>query len=210
MPRTQRLTIKRSVEPVSNPVDLVSVKAHLRIDLGDEDALISSYISAATRACEEATRRQFMPATWRLTLDAFPDGDLNSVISPAVEGLDIIIPRPPLVSVTSITYKDVSGNAQTLASTFYKVLTDDEPGRIALAYNKDWPDTYDEPASIVVTCVTGYADAASVPEPIKQAIRFLAGHFYENRESVNVGNTVTAMPMAVDSLLGPFIVQEQW
>jgi uncharacterized phiE125 gp8 family phage protein len=186
------------------------MKAHLRIDLGDEDSLITSYIGAATRACEEATRRQFMPATWRMTLDEFPDGDLNSDVSPGIEGWDLLLPRPPLVSVTSVTYKDTAGATQTFSSADYKVLSDDEPGRIVLAYGKEWPDIYDEPGAVVVTYAAGYADAASVPEPIKQAIRFLVGHFYENREAVNVGSIVNAMPMAVESLLGPFILQEQW
>ena len=151
-----------------------------------------------------------MPASWRMTLDEFPDGSLNSDVSPGIEGWDLLLPRPPLVSITSITYKDTAGATQTFSNTNYLVLTDDEPGRIALKYGKEWPDTYADAGAVVVTYAAGYADAASVPDPIKQAIRFLVGHFYENREAVNVGNIITATPMAVESLLGPFILQEQW
>jgi hypothetical protein len=34
----------------------------------------------------------------------------------------------------------------------------------------------------------------------------LLTHWYENREPVNIGNTVTPIPFGVDDLLGDFIV----
>ena len=36
------------------------------------------------------------------------------------------------------------------------------------------------------------------------AILLLIGHFYANREAVNVGNIVTQMPLAVDALMQPY------
>lgn len=210
MPRAPRLTLKRSTEPSAGPVTLVDMKLHLRVDVADDDALITSYLAAAVRMCEEHTRRAFMPQSWRLTLDEFPDGELNSRISPAVEGWDILLPRPPYTSITSVTYKDTAGATQTLAATEYLALGDDEPARVALAYGKTWPNTYPVPGAVAVTYACGYADAASVPEPIKQAIRFLVGHLYENREATITGTIITAVPMAVDSLLSPFICQESW
>ncbi len=211
MPRGQRLTLKRIVEPTGQPVDLASVKSHLRIDIPDDDVLLGTYIATATRTCEEHTRRAFMLQTWRLTLDDLPDGELNSHISPAVEGWDILLPRPPYVSGITISYKDTSGATQSLVSgTDFLVLGDDEPCRIALPYGKSWPDVYSQPGSVVVSYVAGYATAAAVPDPIKQAICFLVGHYYENREATIAGTIITAVPMAVDSLLSPFICQEQW
>ncbi len=211
MPRAPRLTLKRTVEPATLFAVLTLVKAHLRVDISDDDSLITSYIAAATRACEEHTRRQFMPATWRLTLDEFPRGELNSKISPAIEGWDILLPRPPFTSVTSLTYKDTAGATQTLVNgTDYITSADDEPARIMLPRDAEWPDTYDQPGSVVVTYVAGYADAASVPDPIKQAVLFLVSHLYENREPVIVGTISSALPFAVDSLLSPFVCQEVW
>jgi hypothetical protein len=37
-----------------------------------------------------------------------------------------------------------------------------------------------------------------------QAMRLLVGHWYENREAVNVGGAVTAYPMAVSMLLADY------
>lgn len=210
MPRVQRLTLKRTVEPSASPVTLAEIKSHLRIDIADDDALIDSYIAAAVRTCEEQTRRAFMPQTWRLTLDAFPDGSLNSAISPAVEGWDILLPRPPFASLTSISYKDTDGATQTLAASEYITLGDDEPARVALAYGKTWPDSYAQPGGVAITYTCGYASAAAVPDAIKHAIRFLVGHYYENREATIAGTIITAVPFAVDSLLSPFLCQEQW
>ena len=211
MPRAPRLTLKRTVEPATLFADLALVKVHLRVDIADDDALIGAYVAAATRACEEHTRRQFMPATWRLSLDEFPSGELNSRISPAIEANDILLPRPPFAAVTSLIYKDPAGVAQTLVSgTDYLQLSDDEPARLVLPLTATWPDTYRQPGAVSITYVAGYADAASVPAPLKQAVLFLVSHLYENREPVIVGTISSALPFAVDSLLSPFICQEIW
>ncbi|MBY0633754.1 head-tail connector protein [Enterobacter sp. NIC22-4] len=53
----------------------------------------------------------------------------------------------------------------------------------------------------------GYADD---PEPIllnddvKAAMLLLIGHWYANRESVAIGQTVAEVPLAVESLLQPY------
>ena len=52
-----------------------------------------------------------------------------------------------------------------------------------------------------------YGTADDVPEAIKAAMKLMIGHWYLNRESVQVGNIVTAFPLAVEALLGPYLVQ---
>jgi hypothetical protein len=39
-----------------------------------------------------------------------------------------------------------------------------------------------------------------------QAIRILAGHFYENRQAVLVGTIATELPIGVHALLAPYRV----
>jgi uncharacterized phiE125 gp8 family phage protein len=112
---------------------------------------------------------------------------------------EILVPRPPLISVSSITYVDGNGTTQTLSAAAYKVDTDSEPGRITPAYGYCWPTTRAEINAIAITYVAGYATRAAVPASIKQAMLLLIGHWYENREAVGqVGGTVA---MAVESLL---------
>ena len=49
--------------------------------------------------------------------------------------------RPPLQSVTTVTYVDPSGTTQTLASNRYVVDVNNEPGRMAPSVGSVWPVT---------------------------------------------------------------------
>ncbi|TCT12665.1 putative phiE125 gp8 family phage protein [Tepidamorphus gemmatus] len=45
---------------------------------------------------------------------------------------------------------------------------------------------------------------AGVPAPIKEAVRQLAAHLYENREASLVGITAEAVPFGLFDLIGPY------
>jgi uncharacterized phiE125 gp8 family phage protein len=61
-------------------------------------------------------------------------------------------------------------------------------------------------ATVTVRFVAGYgANPGDVPEPLRQAMLLLIGHYYENREAVAAG-TLTELPFAVASLVFPFRV----
>jgi uncharacterized phiE125 gp8 family phage protein len=186
------MVIKQTVAPASEPVSLVEAKLHLRVDISDDDAYITGLITAARIYFEATARRALISQTWRLSLDAWPCSD------------EIALPRPPLQSVTSIIYKDDVGAQTTLASASYIVDTDSEPGRVVLAYGESWPSGVLYPANpIQITYVAGYGDEGSdVPEQVRQAIKLLVSHWYENREPVVASGAVPkAIPLGVDSLI---------
>jgi uncharacterized phiE125 gp8 family phage protein len=175
--------------PTIEPVTLAEAKLHLRVDHGDEDALIESLVTSARTHVEHVTSRAFINQTWRLSLDAFP--------------AEIRLPRPPLSSVTSLQYLDGNGTLQTLSASSYTVDSDAEPGRVVEAYATTWPSVRNDIRAVRVTYVAGYgATAATVPQPIKQAILLLVGHWYANREAV--GTVGSDIAFAVDALLAPF------
>ena len=183
--------LQRTSAPASTPVTLAEAKAHLRIEHSLEDPLITSLLEAATEWSEDYQQKAYITQTWTLTLDRFPAGE-------------IAVFRPPLQSVTTIKYDDVDNVNQTLAASTYVVDTSsDQGGRIALAFNQSWPDTYNEIGSVVVTFVAGYGAPEDVSQQIKAAIKLLLSHWYEHRESVSEGPSMTEVPMAVTSLLGP-------
>lgn len=187
---TAALRMVRTVAPVTEPVHLDEVRDHLRVDITDDDTLIEALITAAREYVEQASRRALVTQTWRYNLDQFPAAD------------EIELPRPPLKSVTSITYRDSDGTTHTLASSVYEVDTDSQPGRVRLAYGEDWPsDTLAETNPVRITFVAGYGDADDVPKRWKQAILLLVGHWYENREAVMVGSIPREIPFAVESLI---------
>lgn len=113
-------------KPTSNlPVTLAEMKNFLRVDeINDDDALITTLISAATGACESFTRRSFMRKGYLQTLDCFPyftDTALTQLAYPPNMGAlprysstmwnysqMIKLFRPPLISVDRITYMDAN------------------------------------------------------------------------------------------------------
>lgn len=174
--------------PTVEPVTLAEAKLHCKVDLTDDNDLITSLIVAAREYCEVQTQRSFVNTTWDLTLDYFP--------------VCIYIPRSKLSSVTSITYTNTAGTSTTLASTDYRVDTASEPARITEAYGVTWPATRTQTGAVVVRFVAGYgAAASSVPDSIKSAIKQMVEHQYEKRGPVVVGSIVSDVPKSVDDLL---------
>lgn len=137
-------------------VSLETAKAHLRVDLDqhDQDAYILTLIEAAVDEIGRLTNRQLRTATYDLKLDAFPDW--------------IELPKPPLASVTSITYIDTAGVTQTLASTKYQVDTTRSRGRILPAVSDVWPSTQaDRINAVTVRFVAGYG---TLPQSMPPAV----------------------------------------
>lgn len=185
--------------PTVEPIDLADAKrqCHLSDDLTDQDAQISAYISAAREWAEVYTGRALLTQTWDLKFDAFPDV--------------ICLPKPPIASVTSVSYIDTNGTTQTLSSSLY---TTDlptgpyaPPGRIVPVYGSTWPSTRDVPNAVTVRVVCGYgSDPALVPDAIKQAIRVKVATMFGAREGLVVGTIASPIPSADDLLLWPFKV----
>lgn len=175
--------------PTVEPVTLEEARLHRRVDDSADDALITELIAAGRQIFEGETGRQLITATWRLDLDAFPASDR----------LPVIVPKAPLLTVTSITYLDSSGNSQTWSASEYTVRTYDgpfaRPGMVYPSPDEEYPDTYPVRNAVSVNFTAGYgADASLVPESVKATIKEMVGDLYEERESFIVGTTVSANP----------------
>ena len=186
------MIIEISTPPAEEPVSVSEIKTHLRIDVSDEDTLLAGYISAAREMCETISRRAFVTQTIQTRFMMWPASGR------------FMLPRPPLQSVTSISYTDSAGVSSTMSSSDYIVYSAPEPGQIILGYGKSWPTATLQPGpSILIEYVAGYGVASAVPQRYKQAIMLLAGHYFENRESVVVTQGISAIevPRSVNSLL---------
>lgn len=185
------MPLRLTTGPAVEPVEVSEVKLHSRIDTDADDAKIAVLIKAAREFLESVTNRQFITATYTLTMDRFPGGD------------DIELPIAPLQSVESIKYLDASGNQQTLSGTAYDaVIHDDGYGHVYVDRSVGWPSVgdYRNAVEIIYTC--GHGDtAATVPERIKQAIYLLVAHWYEHREAVVVGTISSELPMSLRMLI---------
>ncbi len=213
MQRTPRLTFKRTTGPATEPVTRDEAKAWSRVDIADDDTLIDALIARAREHCEAITKKQFITATYTMVMDAFPTAWRSDVyrMTDRREGSDILLPRPPLVSVSSISYLDEDGASQTVAPADYVVSTYDEPGRIALANGALWPATFDQINAVTIVYVAGYGAAGAVPAAIKQAMSLLIAHWYENREATaSVATLPKEIDFSVKETLRPETCAEQW
>jgi len=165
------MALKLITAPTVLAVSLEEAKVQCRAEGADEDALITAYIKAATEWAEHKTGRALLPQTWELTLDAFPE---------AFE-----LPRPPVVSVTSLTYWDAAGVQQQLDNSGYVLDNADDfgPAYVVPAYGTSWPATRSQLNAVALRYVAGYPDAASVPEGIRDWIKLQVGAMFKHREA---------------------------
>lgn len=175
------MSITRVVEPTTRPVTTAEAKLHLRVTHSAEDAYIDALIDSAVNLAEHIMGRSVMPQKWLVQLDEFPDGAIR-------------LGYPPVTSVDWVKYLPADGGAEaTVAQADYQLDADLLPGWVRPVYGKSWPATYDAMNAVKVQFVAGWANAAAVPQPIKQWILLTVGAWYVAREAVQ-GRQVTELP----------------
>ena len=184
------MSIVRTVAPDVEPVALEDAKAHLRVDHGDEDGLISGLIAAAVAHFDGLgiLGRAMVTQTWAQSFQ----------YTRTWERLEV----GPFKSLVSVEYYNAGNQLQTADVADFETRLSGDHVIIGPKINAAWPSIYSRPDAVKVTYVAGYGDtAADVPASVRQAILLTVGHWYENREAVTEG-VYTALPMAVDSLIG--------
>lgn len=167
--------------PTDRAVTISEVRERLRLGTGGaaEDADLTLMIDDAQIWFEQATGLSIMPQVVELWLSGFPV-------------YDRVVPLmySPIRSVDSITYQhdtvDSTGtqvvSTATLDSSYYQAL----PHTETLMRLKSYPTTTRERLDAVkIRMDVGYADAASVPADIKNAILLHVGTRYRYRENLD-------------------------
>ncbi len=164
--------------PTVEPLSLVEAKSHLRVDITDDDALITSLVTAARQYAEQITRRAFIAQRWTSALDTFPRPGFNvgsanwygpqwginpgplTVLSPEGEtGYEIYLPYAPTLFVESVQYIDTTSPAgilQTLDPTKYQ-LDLSEPACLTPAFGTVWPETQMQKGAVTIKFSAGFA-----------------------------------------------------
>lgn len=206
LPPNAKLT--RLVDAAVEPIALSDAVNWLRVEITDDNDLITGLITAARMDCEQEAGRSFISTTWELTLDYLPlsAGPFPGFPWPFGGGSGypgrtgandgrIILPMPPLIGITSLTYIDYAGNTQTLDPSAY-VASPGTPGSVFPTFGTFFPLSQPRPAAVNITYTAGYGtEATDVLPPHMLAMRFLLGHYYHHRTSD------VEIPKAVQRLL---------
>jgi uncharacterized phiE125 gp8 family phage protein len=177
--------------PAIEPLSLAEAKAYLRVETGDDDEVIGALIAGSRIHVEAQTRRALITQSWRICVDAWPE-----------DGRLTIVPAPLQTLIAARVYD--FDNAAHAVDTGAFVL---DRGGSALIF-APWalPAPGRLAAGIELDVTVGYGDAAvDVPQALRQAIRLLVAHWYENRGLVAAGTT-SVLPSTVAALIAPYRV----
>lgn len=185
------------IPPYAEVISTSEMKEHLKIESATtaDDELIDALIIAARDTIETATGanvprcRTMLATTFDLKLDYFPGCD------------HILVPRVPLVSVTSITYVDANGTTQTMDSGDYVV--DIANGKIDLGYSEVWPVTRPTYNAVTVRFVAGMA--ATFTAATTDICTF-QGRAFTVADRVRLMNSGGALPAGLSSLTDYFVL----
>lgn len=157
-------------------VTLSLAKQHLRVDGTDEDTVITGYLAAAMAWVENYTGKKLVR------------GEVTEGVA-ALES-PLALTWGPSPADLSVEYTDADDVSQTFTDATIVL------GRAFATWPTPKADT-----PIALTYTAGFE---TVPAELDNAILLMTGHFYANREAVNVGGSVTELPLAVEALCGPY------
>jgi len=177
--------------PVVEPLDLVELKDHLRVEVTADDALLAVYLNAATAKAEAETGRALVVRTLELRLDEWPaDGVIR-------------LPYPPARRVDSVKYLDSAGAEQTVDPAAWQAELDSVPARVQPAYGLAWPTARAVPGAVRVRFLAGHL----VPFTWAAGTNLDApGHPYAVGDTVEFSNSGGALPTGLTARKTYYVV----
>lgn len=172
--------------PVVYPVSLSEAKDFLKVDGYDEDDLILACIEGAVDIFERSTGLALIYQTLKQTFDTYCD-----------DGLELF--RSPIISISTISYKDEDGNSQTYSTSNVYVEKRHGYPKVQLKENQTFPDVSGETNNIEITFIAGYGDSFDVPEGIKTDLKYLIKQYYDCR-----GDAVRMLPTISDRIMSKY------
>jgi hypothetical protein len=164
-------------------VPVEELRQQVRADTDEQDELILAYERAAVDFLDGYSGRLgrcILRQKWALPLVGTPD----AVFLPFPDCREFAIERLDDQGVWS----DVAGVTVT--------------GIDDCALLMDLPS---DQAGLHLTCWAGWATAEDVPGNLKQAVRLLVAHWFDNRAAVTTGQAPHQVPMAVDAMIAPLV-----
>lgn len=188
----RRPVVSVDEDPAESAVSLAEMKLQLRVHHDDEDASIQAFVDAATELLDGPTGRlnaAIVEQTWKQVSDGSQ-----------FAGLVWLAGVP--TSIVSIDYLDTDEQEQTASVDDFRLASDGFRWAVTPVRGKTWPSLADREDALTIRYRTGVAPA-KVPKPIKQAIKLLASHWFNEREGV-APVEMREVPFAVSALVDQY------
>ncbi|WP_234188671.1 head-tail connector protein [Shinella sp. NM-101] len=184
------MTIAELLPPAVEPVTLAEVKAHLRLDTDDEDALLSALVRTARQYMEAETGLCLIVRLLRLYLDDWPEGRV------------IQIARGPVQAIEMLTVYDDFGAPVDVNAAGYVLDGAARPARLILP---ERPATARAMNGIEIDFTAGFGESgADVPDTLKRALLLHVAAMFELRGVLAVEDQPGAVPEGYDRLVSPY------
>lgn len=184
------MTYATLTPPQAEPLTLAQVKEHLRLDGSDEDALLLSLIKTARDHLERQTGLCLTQQSFRLYLDAWPDGDV------------IQIAKGPVQAIEKILVFDDAGDPIDISGIDRMLDGEARPARLWLRQ----PPLPGQPLNgIEIDFTAGFGQSGvDVPDTLKRAMLIHIAHMFAFRGAVSPADQPAGVPAGYDRLIGPF------
>ena len=159
LPGHGNMKFKVTEAPEIEPITADEVKDYCSIDTDAQDTLIDSLITAVRQAAEPWLGRALIEQTITAYLDHWPDNPVR-------------LPRPPLVSISSIVTLSEEDAATTYDSDNYYYNANVEPGQVVVKAGCSPPINTDRYYSgYRIIYLAGYGEEATdVPQIIRTGL----------------------------------------
>lgn len=184
-------TLERVSDPVSEPIDIVDMKKHLRAfeeTTGEEDGIEEQFF-AAREWVEDYTARALVDQVWRLTIDnqnghffSSCNGVAYSTSFSSYGAIqEIMLRRSPVIAINSFVSVDAAGTETAIDSAAYALVDKDSKWpRIAIVNGGIWTG-----GTFKIEFRAGYVDASGdpivnpIPRRLLQAMKLYAEALYD-------------------------------
>ena len=171
--------------PATEPVTLAEAKAHLRVTHDDDDTYISDTDQNGTAVDRSADGVWPHLPGWSVFLDDWPE---NGVIE---------LPLAPVLDIADIKVYGDDDTFGIIDPAHYYEDKVSRPARIILRGSRSWVRPGRVANGIEILLTIGFV---SVPEPLREAVLQLVGHWYETRGD----ETVDEKPFRIAQLIQPY------
>lgn len=189
------MSYKVTSPPGSEPIDLATAKAWLKVSTTADDDLITSLIQAAREYVETYLQIALINQTIQEKIDRFP-----------AQRDYITLTVGNVISVTSVSYlkSDGSGSTPLALGTDVEADTHSLHARVYLKEGKSWGDVIGERNTVTITYTAGYADADSVPAKIKLAMqKYIADSYHGDGRQDPAKRYTGAVDMILNQIRQP-------